>query len=629
MVGKSPKSNNSKLAVDQNDTLNTSKESKNSFFRAGSSFLHRIQSTHLLGPKSYNVNVQLLDDLESIEGTFKKTATGQDVLEYVCKELNIVEKEYFGLRYNDKYRYWLDLSAPLSKTFQSSNVPLSFRFRFYPNELASVKEEVTRYQLFVQLQRDLLHGRLQSNQSESARLAGLILQAEQGDYDVERHFPGYVSEFKLLLRQSERMEEKIAEFHQLFRGMSTEEAIDEFLKQCFALQTFGVNPYNVSIGKNPTDVVIGGNSSRILIFVLNQVVYDINWNFIQNLDYSGRHLKLRFKTEYFSNYLVANPELSPTAALSKVVGSTLYADDLKPEKSDKRLQLKFTCPSSTFAKHLWRDLLSQKVFFNEDNARQVKLQFSKPKIPLLTRGSTFRCPTLRVMKEIQRDPTPPREIEQHEFVRYSLPRQKPRLDDTNLSNRVTTVSIPSIKVETPTIILDENEALEAIENIEPPQYSPIEVVPPQIIEPDEQSFNQIHVDTTQNSPPTTPTIEVEIQNDDLNEQIPQLETNIQHDEKSNGTVKNGTLTNGSAVFEEKIELPVKKVKKSSLGRQIIVGILDLLVLLLLLAIVVIAVFETVGPHEPAWFHLYISNFRTHYYNQWRRLAINKYNHLFY
>lgn len=87
--------------------------------------------------------------------------------------------------------------------------------------------------------------------------------------------------------------------------MSSDAAIEEFLKQCFALQTFGINPYTVSIGKSSTDVVIGGSYSHVLIFVRNQIVYDIPWNYIDNIDYSGKLLKLRFKREFFSDYLAS------------------------------------------------------------------------------------------------------------------------------------------------------------------------------------------------------------------------------------------------------------------------------------------------------------------------------------
>ncbi|KAI6182491.1 FERM domain-containing protein [Aphelenchoides bicaudatus] len=371
------KSNISMASTAVNDTRNTSSESKKSLLQVGSSFIHRIQSSTFMGPKHFNINIQLLDDLENVQGYFKKTSTGQDVLDFVCKELNIIEKEYFGLRYNDKHRYWVDLSSPLSKMFTTSNVALSFRVRFYPTDLNAIKEEVTRYNLFVQLQRDLSHGRLQCNQTESIKLAALILQVEQGDFDEERHLPGYVSEFKLLLRQSSRIEEKIAEHHKELRSMSSEVAMNEFLKECVSLQTYGVNPYTVTIGKNQTNVVVGASSSRIIVFVMNQCVYTIEWRYVQAIDYSGKHLKIVIKPTYFSEHLKEHPDLAPEAALSKVVGSTLFAEDLKPTKSDKKMQLKFNCPSSTFAKHLWRDLLSQQVFFHEDAAKNVKLRFFK------------------------------------------------------------------------------------------------------------------------------------------------------------------------------------------------------------------------------------------------------------
>lgn len=45
--------------------------------------------------------------------------------------------------------------------------------------------------------------------------------AELGDYDPDEHPPNYVSEFKLLLKQTQRIEEKIAEIHQTLRYVSS------------------------------------------------------------------------------------------------------------------------------------------------------------------------------------------------------------------------------------------------------------------------------------------------------------------------------------------------------------------------------------------------------------------------
>lgn len=76
---------------------------------------------------------------------------------------------------------------------------------------------------------------------------------------------------------------------------------------------------------------------------------------------------------------------------------------------------------------MWRHLLSQKAFFTEEKALQVKPKFSKPRIPLFLRGSTFRCPTNRVLNEIENDKTPSR-LNQS-FERYELIKHLPRSQD--------------------------------------------------------------------------------------------------------------------------------------------------------------------------------------------------------
>ena len=51
-----------------------------------------------------------------------------------------------------------------------------FRTKFYPADPLKLQEEITRYQLFLQLRRDLLHGRLYCTQADAAQLAAYIVQ---------------------------------------------------------------------------------------------------------------------------------------------------------------------------------------------------------------------------------------------------------------------------------------------------------------------------------------------------------------------------------------------------------------------------------------------------------------------
>lgn len=41
-----------------------------------------------------------------------------------------------------------------------------------------------------------------------------LFVAELGDYDPEEHVDNYIADFKLLLKQTPKIEEKIAEIHQ-------------------------------------------------------------------------------------------------------------------------------------------------------------------------------------------------------------------------------------------------------------------------------------------------------------------------------------------------------------------------------------------------------------------------------
>ncbi|KAM3721419.1 FERM domain-containing protein [Dirofilaria immitis] len=70
------------------------------------SFISRISArTSLISAREYKTTVQLLDDNETICQEFKKTSNAQFILDYVCECLNIVEKDYFGLRYQDFSRH--------------------------------------------------------------------------------------------------------------------------------------------------------------------------------------------------------------------------------------------------------------------------------------------------------------------------------------------------------------------------------------------------------------------------------------------------------------------------------------------------------------------------------------------
>lgn len=53
----------------------------------------------------------------------------------------------------------------------------SFRLKFYPQYPFQLKEQITRYQVYLQLRRDMLHGRLYCSDSDAALLGAYVLQS--------------------------------------------------------------------------------------------------------------------------------------------------------------------------------------------------------------------------------------------------------------------------------------------------------------------------------------------------------------------------------------------------------------------------------------------------------------------
>merc|ERR1719187_1178495 len=135
-------------------------------------------------------NVILLDGSDLALDIGKK-ATGQELM----------EKDYFGLQFTDHNHvsHWLDPTKLVKKQVKIGP-PYTFRMRikFYSSEPNCLREEITRYQFFLQLKQDLLTGRLECDYALNVELASLSLQSELGDFENEVHTLPFVSEFRFV-----------------------------------------------------------------------------------------------------------------------------------------------------------------------------------------------------------------------------------------------------------------------------------------------------------------------------------------------------------------------------------------------------------------------------------------------
>ncbi|XP_075437851.1 FERM domain-containing protein 5 isoform X2 [Ascaphus truei] len=307
--------------------------------------------------------VRLLDDSE-YTCNVQRDAKGQYLFDLLCHHLNLLEKDYFGIRYVDpeKQRHWLEFSKGIVKqTRARPPLILCFRVKFYPPDPAALKEEITRYLVFLQVKRDLYHGRLLCKTSDAALLAAYILQAEIGDYDPGKHPEGYSSKFQFLPKHSEKLERRIAEIHRNeLSGLSPAASEMCFLRKAQTLETYGVDPHPCKD--------VSGNSAFLaftpfgfIVLQGNKRVHFIKWTDATKMKFEGKtfHLYVR-------------------------------------EQEEKRLVLTFLAPTPEACKHLWKCGVENQSFFKLENSKQVRTVSSSN---LFFKGSRFRY-SGRVAKEV-------------------------------------------------------------------------------------------------------------------------------------------------------------------------------------------------------------------------------------
>ncbi|KAM6202843.1 FERM domain-containing protein 5 isoform 3-T3 [Rhynchocyon petersi] len=313
--------------------------------------------------REYSCTVRLLDDSE-YTCTIQRDAKGQYLFDLLCHHLNLLEKDYFGIRFvdPDKQRHWLEFTKSVVKQLRSQPpFTMCFRVKFYPADPAALKEEITRYLVFLQIKRDLYHGRLLCKTSDAALLAAYILQAEIGDYDPGKHPEGYSSKFQFFPKHSEKLERKIAEIHKTeLSGQTPATSELNFLRKAQTLETYGVDPHPCKD--------VSGNAAFLAFtpfgFVVlqgNKRVHFIKWNEVTKLKFEGKTFYLHVS-----------------------------------QKEEKKIILTYFAPTPEACKHLWKCGIENQAFYKLEKSSQVRTVSSSN---LFFKGSRFRY-SGRVAKEV-------------------------------------------------------------------------------------------------------------------------------------------------------------------------------------------------------------------------------------
>ncbi|XP_055784659.1 band 4.1-like protein 3a isoform X13 [Salvelinus fontinalis] len=272
--------------------------------------------------KTMQCKVTLLDGSD-YTCVVEKRERGHVLFHKVCEQLNLLEKDYFGITFRDieNQKNWLDPSKEMKKQIRGAwNMGVawnfSFNVKFYPPDPAQLSEDITRYYLCLQLRDDVVSGRLPCSFATHTVLGSYTVQSELGDYDPEESGTDYVSEFRFAPNQTKELEEKVMDLHKNYKGMMPAEAEMHFLENVKKLSMYGVDLHHAKLvgslfeclspakgeDSEGVEIMLGVCSSGLLIYRDRLRINRFAWPKVLKISYKRNNFYIKIRPGEFEQF---------------------------------------------------------------------------------------------------------------------------------------------------------------------------------------------------------------------------------------------------------------------------------------------------------------------------------------
>ncbi|XP_061110135.1 band 4.1-like protein 3 isoform X12 [Conger conger] len=300
--------------------------------------------------KNMQCKVTLLDGSD-YTCVVEKRAKGQVLFGKVCEQLNLLERDYFGITFRDvdNQKNWVDPAKEMKKQIRSGTWNFAFNVKFYPPDPAQLSEDITRYFLCLQLRDDVVSGRLPCSFATHTVLGSYTVQSELGDHDPEELGTDYVSEFRFAPNQTKELEEKVMDLHKNYKGMTPADAEMHFLENAKKLSMYGVDLHHAKDSEG-VEIMLGVCASGLLIYRDRLRINRFAWPKVLKISYKRNNFYIKIRPGEFEQF-------------ESTIG--------------------FKLPNHRAAKRLWKVCVEHHTFFRLVSPEAPPKKF-------LTLGSKFR-----------------------------------------------------------------------------------------------------------------------------------------------------------------------------------------------------------------------------------------------
>lgn len=376
-----------------------------------------------------------------LEFAIQTSTTGKQLFDQVVKTIGLREIWFFGLQYVDSkgYTTWLKLNKKVLSQDVRKETPLQFKFRakFFPEDVSEeLIQEITQRMFFLQVKEGILNDEIYCPPETSVLLASYACQAKYGDYDPEKHKPGFLSNDRLLPQRvyeqhklsKEQWEERIQNWFSEHRGMLREDAMMEYLKIAQDLEMYGVNYFEIK-NKKGTELLLGVDALGLNVYDKEDKLtpkIGFPWSEIRNISFNDKKFVIKPIDKKAPDFVFYAPRLRINKRiLALCMGNhELYMRRRKPDTIEVQ-QMKAQAREDKLAKQMERQRLEQE--------RHARESAEKKQQELLEKLQLYEEENARRAKELEDQQSKIRELndemEAYKAQQEELEEQRRRADE--------------------------------------------------------------------------------------------------------------------------------------------------------------------------------------------------------